>query len=230
MTIDLLETLLISLRVALVGMAGAGLVAVPVAFILARFDFPGKWVLSAVTLLPLVMPPVVTGYVLLVLFGPHGPLGAFLHSIGIDLAFRWTGAALAAALVALPMIIRPLRVALEAVDPDLHEALRVAGHGRVSRFMKLDLPLIWPGLAAGLVLGFAKALGEFGATITFVANIPGETRTLSLAVYTALQSIGSEGIVWTLCGISILISLIAAGLSEWLVARFDRRRREHGHA
>ncbi|MCB1518335.1 MAG: molybdate ABC transporter permease subunit [Hyphomicrobiaceae bacterium] len=230
MNIDLIETLLISLRVALAGMAGAGLIAVPVAFILARFDFPGKWLLSAITLLPLVMPPVVTGYVLLVLFGPHGPLGSLLSSMGIELAFRWTGAALAAGLVALPLIIRPLRVALEAVDPDLHEALKVAGHGRISRFVKLDLPLVWPGLVAGLMLGFAKALGEFGATITFVANIPGETRTLALAVYTALQSVEGEQIVWILCTISILISVLAVGLSEWLVARFDKRRKEHGHA
>lgn len=230
MNIDLVETLLISLRVALAGMVGAGIIAVPVAFILARFEFPGKWLLSAITLLPLVMPPVVTGYVLLVLFGPHGPLGALLASMGIELAFRWTGAALAAGLVALPLIIRPLRVALEAVDPDLHEALEVAGHGRISRFVKLDLPLVWPGLVAGLVLGFAKALGEFGATITFVANIPGETRTLALAVYTALQSVEGEQIVWILCAISILISILAVGLSEWLVARFDRRRKEHGHA
>lgn len=230
MNIDLLDTVLLSLRVAVVGAFIATLIAIPIGFILARFSFRGKWILSAFTLLPLVLPPVVTGYLLLLFFGPQGAGGKAFSAIGIDLGFRWTGAALAAGLVALPLIIRPVRLAFESVDPDLHEALRVAGHGRMSRFYKLDFPLVWPGVLAGLVLGFAKALGEFGATITFVANIPGETQTLSLAVHSALQSFDPNNVVWTLCAISILISVAAVAGSEWLVMRFDQRRKAAGHA
>ncbi len=175
-------------------------------------------------MLPLVMPPVVTGLILLNLFGPFGPVGQWLAQFGIVLGFRWTGAALAAGLVALPLIVRPMRMALENVDPRLHEALKVAGHNRWQRLLILDLPLAVPGIAAGMVLGFAKAMGEFGATITFVANIPGETQTLSLAIFSALQSPGTEVLVWTMVAISLGISVVAVVVSETLVERFSSRQ------
>jgi molybdate transport system permease protein len=173
------------------------------------------------------MPPVATGLVLLWVFGPAAPMGQFFAAIGLPLVFRWTGAALAAGLVALPLIVRPIRLSLEAVDPRLDEAMAVAGHGPLSRFARLYLPLALPGIVAGAVLGFAKALGEFGATITFVANIPGETQTLSLAMYSALQRIEGGGTVIVLAGISIAISLLAVIGSEallaWLTPRLTGR-------
>ena len=179
-------------------------------------------------MLPLVMPPVVTGLILLNLFGPLGVIGQWLAQFGIELGFRWTGAALAAGLVALPLIVRPMRMALEAIDPRLHEALEVSGHNRFKRLLIIDLPLAVPGIVAGLILGFAKAMGEFGATITFVANIPGETQTLSLAVFSALQSPDKEQLVWTLVGVSIAISVFAVVISETLVEKFTARQNRRG--
>ncbi len=181
-------------------------------------------------MMPLVMPPVVTGLMLLNIFGPLGVVGQFLAQFGIVLGFRWTGAALAAGLVALPLVVRPMRMALENVDPRLHEALKVAGHNRWQRLVILDLPLAMPGIVAGMVLGFAKAMGEFGATITFVANIPGETQTLSLAVFSALQSPNTEQLVWILVGISIGISIFAVVVSETLVEKFSSRQARGGVA
>ncbi len=204
------------------------LLTLPIAFffayLLARGRFAGKSVLSAIIMLPLVMPPVVTGLILLNLFGPLGPVGQWLGQFGIVLGFRWSGAALAAGLVALPLMVRPMRMALENIDPRLHEALEVAGHNRWQRLLILDLPLAVPGIVAGMVLGFAKAMGEFGATITFVANIPGETQTLSLAIFSALQSPGTEQLVWTLVGISLGISVVAVVVSETLVERLSARQ------
>ena len=224
------EIVLLTLKVASVGVGVALPIAFILAYVLARFSFPGKSLLSALTMLPLVLPPVVTGLVLLDLLGPRGVLGEFLAAYGIVFGFRWTGAALVAGLVALPLIIRPMRLALENVDPKLHEALAVAGLGRFRRLLVLDLPMAWPGILAGLVLGFAKALGEFGATITFVANIPGETRTLSLAVFTALQRIDGAEMVWLLASMSIGISVIAVIASESIVERLSTVRRRGQNA
>ncbi len=220
---DLTQIALLSLKVAVVGVAGVLPLAFGVAYLLARGRFFGKSLLSALVLLPLVMPPVVTGLILLHVFGPKGAAGQFLSAMGLELGFRWTGAALAAGLVAFALIVRPIRIALENVDPRLHEALRVAGHSGVKRLLILDLPLALPGIVAGVVLGFAKALGEFGATITFVANIPGETRTLSLAIFSTLQSPGNGQMVFVLSAISVGISVSAVVLSEVLVARFSNR-------
>lgn len=222
---DILPIVLLTLRVASVGVACALPVAFVLAFVLARFSFPGKSLLSALTMLPLVLPPVVTGLVLLDLLGPRGALGAALADYGIVFGFRWTGAALVAGLVALPLIVRPMRLAFENVDPKLHEALAVAGQSGFRRLMVLDLPMAWPGIVAGLVLGFAKALGEFGATITFVANIPGETRTLSLAIFTQLQTLDGGEMVFVLSAFSIGISVVAVVLSEAIVERLSGRRR-----
>lgn len=226
------EIVLLTLRVAVTGVVVAAPIAFGLAFVLARGRFVGRSLLSALIMLPLVLPPVVTGLILLDLFGPKGPLGQFFALFGLEFGFRWTGAALAAGLVALPLMVRPMRLVLEGVDPALHDALAVAGHGRWSRLIRLDLPLALPGLLAGLILGFAKALGEFGATITFVANIPGETQTLSLAIFSALQTADGMGTVYLLSGISISISIIAVVASEVLVERVSKKLagRERGHA
>ena len=229
---DISEIVLLTLRVAVTGVLFAAPIAFGLAYLLARGRFVGRSLLSALIMLPLVLPPVVTGLILLDLFGPNGPLGQFFGSFGLEFGFRWTGAALAAGLVALPLMVRPMRLVLEGVDPALHEALAVAGHGRWSRLIRLDLPLALPGLLAGLILGFAKALGEFGATITFVANIPGETQTLSLAIFSALQTADGMEMVYLLSGISIAISIIAVVASEVLVERVSNKLagRERGHA
>lgn len=227
---EMAEIVLLTLKVAAVGVGVCLPIAFVLAFVLARYSFPGKSLLSALTMLPLVLPPVVTGLILLDLLGPRGALGEVLAAYGIVFGFRWTGAALVAGLVALPLIIRPMRLALENVDPKLHEALAVAGAGRVRRLLVLDLPMTWPGILAGLVLGFAKALGEFGATITFVANIPGETRTLSLAVFTALQRVDGQEMVWVLASISIAISVISVIASESIVERMTSARRRAQNA
>lgn len=221
---DLSGIILLTLKVAGVGVLGALPLAFVLALVLARGRFAGRAVLSALIMLPLVLPPVVTGLVLLEMFGPKGPLGQFFAQFGLQFGFRWTGAALAAGLVALPLLVRPIRQAFESIDPKLTEAAAVAGLGPVRRLIRLDLPLIVPGLVAGLVLGFAKALGEFGATITFVASIPGETRTLSLAIFSAMQTVGGEQLVLTLSLVSVVISVAAVVTSEVLVARLVRRR------
>jgi len=227
---EVTEIVLLTLKVAVTGVLVSTPIAFALAYLLARGRFAGRNLLSAIIMLPLVLPPVVTGLILLDLFGPLGPLGKFFGIFGIEFGFRWTGAALAAGLVALPLMVRPMRLALENVDPALHEALAVAGHGRWARLIKLDLPLALPGLLAGLILGFAKSLGEFGATITFVASIPGETRTLSLAIYSALQSADGMVLVYVLSGISIAISIIAVVSSELLVERVSRRSSGRGSA
>ncbi|MCL4140849.1 UNVERIFIED_CONTAM: hypothetical protein GTU68_041185 [Idotea baltica] len=169
----------------------ATLIAVPlalwVAWILARYEFWGKSLLNAVVHLPLVLPPVVTGYILLTLFSPAAPAGAALKTIGLTLAFKWTGAVLAAIVMGFPLMVRAMRLAIEAVDPKLEEAAGTLGASRAQVFARVTLPLITPGILAGSVMGFAKAMGEFGATITFVANIPGQTQTLPIAIWTALQ-------------------------------------------
>jgi len=222
---DFWPVVFLTLKVALTGITFALPVAVGLAYLLARKKFPGKALVSGIVMMPLVLPPVVTGLVLLDLFGPKGPLGQAFSAIGLDFGFRWTGAALAAGLVALPLMVRPMRLAFEAVDIDWHEAMKMDGTTWRQRFFYLDLPMAGPGIVAGVVLGFAKALGEFGATITFVANIPGETRTLSLAIFTALQSSDGMREVYILAGASITLSLLAAFSSEAIIERLYKRMR-----
>ncbi len=202
--------------------------AVAVAWVLARKQFPGKAVLSALVHLPLVLPPVVTGYLLLLTFGMNGVVGRVLADWGIVLAFRWTGAALAAGIMGFPLMVRAIRLAIEAVDPKLEDAAETLGAGRAARFRTVTLPLIAPGILAGVVLGFAKAMGEFGATITFVANIPGETQTLPSAVYAFLQVPGGEAGAMRLVVLAIAVALGAVLVSEWLARRVARRIGQEG--
>jgi molybdate transport system permease protein len=191
-------------------------VALGVAYVLARRRFPGRALLDAVTYLPLVLPPVATGYLLLILFGHQGFIGRALEAVGVVFAFRWTGAALAAAVMAFPLMVRPIRLSIEAIDPEVDDAARSLGASRWARLRRVTLPLAAPGLIAGAVLGFARALGEFGATITFVAAIPGETLTLPSAIYEATQSPGGEIRTLTLCAISVVISFAAVLVGERL--------------
>ena len=201
----------------------ATLVSLPlgilVAHVLARRSFPGKQVLNGLVHLPLILPPVVTGYMLLLTFGTKGPVGSLLAQIGIVFAFRWTGAALAAGVVAFPLMVRAIRLSIEAVDPRLEQASATLGASPLWVFLTVTLPMALPGIIAGAILAFAKAMGEFGATITFVSNIPGQTRTLPLAIYTGLQIPGTEMQVARLAAVSVVLSLVALLLSEWLVRR-----------
>jgi len=199
-----------------------------IAWLLARARFPGKILLDALVHLPLVLPPVVTGWLLLLAFGANGPAGRFLaDTLGFSFMFRWTGAALAAAIMALPLMVRAMRLSLESVDQRLEGAARTLGAGPWRTFFAVTLPLAMPGVLAGLVLGFARSIGEFGATITFVSNIPGETRTLPLAIYTTLQMPGSETDVARLALISVLLSLAALIASELLARRSGHGRGSH---
>lgn len=210
----------LSLRVSVVAVLGTLPVAYALAWLIARRRFPGRTLLDAAVHLPLVLPPVVTGWLLLLLFGRTGPVGAWLfESFGITLVFEWTGAALAAAVMALPLMVRAMRLSIEAVDRRLVGAARTLGATRFHAFLTITLPLSLPGIAAGAMLGFARSLGEFGATITFAANIEGQTRTLPLAIYTGLQLPGAEDAVTRLAVISIVLSLAALLVSEWLVRR-----------
>ncbi|PZO06636.1 MAG: molybdate ABC transporter permease subunit [Alphaproteobacteria bacterium] len=196
---------------------------VALAYLLSRGDFPGKGLLSGLTHLPLILPPVVTGYGLLLLFGRGGPLGAWLEPLGIVFAFDWTGAALAAAIMGFPLLVRAVQLSFDLVDPRIERAAETLGARPFIRFLTVTLPLALPGLAAGTVLAFAKALGEFGATITFVANMPGETRTLPLAIYSLIQAPGGEAAALRLVLISIGVSITALLISEW-GARVAARR------
>lgn len=216
--------LTLSLKVSLVATLVGLPFAIWVAFVLARKDFPGKSLVSALVHLPLVLPPVVTGYLLLITFGRNGPVGSFLDTVfGITFAFRWTGAALAAGIMAFPLMVRAIRLALEAVDPKLEEAAATLGAPRWSVMARVTLPLALPGIIAGTVMGFAKAMGEFGATITFVANIPGETQTLPSAIYALLQIPGQEGAAAQLVVWALLISVCAVILSEWIARKLASR-------
>ncbi|WP_342361890.1 molybdate ABC transporter permease subunit [Terrarubrum flagellatum] len=195
-----------------------------IAYALARWRFPGKFALDAVIHLPLIMPPVVTGYLLLVLFGRRGPIGSFLaDTFGIVLSFRWTGAALACAVMGFPLLVRAIRLSIEAVDRKLEEAAGALGANPVWVFAVVTLPLCLPGIIAGMILCFAKAMGEFGATITFVSNIPGETQTLPSAIYTFTQIPGGEGGAMRLTLISIGLSVAALLLSEWFSRAVAKR-------
>jgi len=215
----------LSLRVAIVATLVSLPLGIAVAFVLARGRFPGRTLLDGIVHLPLVLPPVVTGYLLLIGFGRRGPIGAFLEqTFGIVFAFRWTGAALACGVMGFPLLVRAIRLSIEAVDRRLEDAAASLGARRIVVFATVSLPLIVPGLLAGAVLGFAKALGEFGATITFVSNIPGETQTIPSAIYTALQVPGAGDAALRLSIVSILISLGALLLSEVLARRMRNGR------
>lgn len=214
----------LSLKVALWATLISLPLAIWIAYLLARKEFRGKQLLNALVHLPLVLPPVVTGYLLLLTFGTQGAIGGFLAQIGIVLAFRWTGAVLAAAVMAFPLMVRAIRLGIEGVDPKIEEAAQTLGASQWAVFRTVTLPLIWPAIIAGSVLAFAKAMGEFGATITFVAAIPGQTQTLPSAIYAFLQVPGGESSVIALTLIAITIAIGALLVSEWLIARSRRRR------
>lgn len=218
-----LAALMLSLKVSVWAVVCSLPLALLVAWVLARCNFRGKALLSALVHLPLVLPPVVTGYLLLIAFGKQGAVGGFLANLGVEFAFRWTGAALAAAVMGFPLVVRAIRLAFEAVDSRLEEAAATLGAGRIAGFILVTLPLILPGIMAGAVLGFAKALGEFGATITFVANIPGETQTLPSAIYAFLQIPGGESSAFRLVALSLVVALGAVLLSEWLARKVAER-------
>ena len=218
-----LGIILLSLKVAFFSVALSLPVAILVAHVLARFDFPGKTLLDAVVHLPLVLPPVVVGFALLLLFGKHGPLGAWLNDwFGIVVAFRWTGAALASAIMGFPLMVRAIRLSISSIDTRLETVARTLGGSRTWVFLSITLPLALPGLTTGVLLSFARSLGEFGATITFVSNIPGETETLPLAIYTFVQSTGGDAQAIRLSVIAVLLSIAALVASEWLTRRTSK--------
>ena len=221
---DEIEAVRLSLRVAFWAMLWSLPFGLAAALVLARARFWGKSLLDGVVHLPLVMPPVVTGYILLLLFGRNGPLGRFFEDdLGIVFAFRWTGAALAAAVTAFPLMVRAMRLSLEAVDRRLEEAAGTLGARRVFVFLLVTLPLMMPGIIAGMVLSFARSLGEFGATITFVSNIPGETQTLPLAIYTLTQTPGGDPAALRLTAVAVVLSMLALLASEMLARQIGRR-------
>ena len=212
--------ILLSLRVGTVATLVATPLGIAVAWLLARREFWGKALVDAVVHLPLVLPPVVTGYLLLLTFGRRGVLGAWLADhLGIVFAFRWTGAALACGIMAFPLLVRPIRLSIEAVDRRLEQAAATLGAVPWQVFLTVTLPLALPGVLAGMVLGFAKAIGEFGATITFVSNIPGETQTISSAVYSLIQTPEGDSAALRLVVVSVLISMAALMASEWFARR-----------
>ncbi|MEM7745479.1 MAG: molybdate ABC transporter permease subunit [Pseudomonadota bacterium] len=194
-----------------------------VAYALARWRFPGRGVLNGLVHLPLILPPVVTGYLLLLSFGTQGPLGRLLAEVGITVAFRWEGAALAAAIMSFPLMVRAIRLSIEAVDPRLEEAAGTLGASRFWTFSVVTLPLILPGIVAGTVLAFAKAMGEFGATITFVSNIPGQTQTVPSAIYAFLQVPGAEDAAMRLVLVSVAIAIGALLVSEVVAQRVAKQ-------
>jgi molybdate transport system permease protein len=216
---------MLSLRIATVGALVSLPFAVAVAYLLARGRFYGRTALDILVHLPLVLPPVVTGWMLLIAFGRQGPLGIFFErAFGLVFAFRWTGAALAAGIMGFPLMVRAIRLSLEAVDRRLEEAAATLGAGGARIFLTVTLPLALPGVGAGLILGFAKAIGEFGATITFVANIPGETQTLATAIYNTTQDPAGSGATWRLTAVAVAIAVAALTLSEALTGRWGRAR------
>ena len=214
----------LSLRIALVATAFALPFGIAIGWLLARKEFWGKTLLDGLVYLPLVLPPVVTGYLLLISFGRKGPIGAFLADyFGIVFSFRWTGAALSCGIMGFPLMVRPIRLALEAIDRRLEEAAGTLGAGRFLVFLTITLPLALPGIIAGAVLCFARALGEFGATITFVSNIPGETQTISAAIYTLMQIPGGDAAAGRLVLFAIILALAALVVSEWFARRAGMR-------
>lgn len=212
----------LSLKVALFSVIASLPPALAVAHLLARSDFPGKSLFDAVVHLPLVLPPVVVGYFLLLLLGTRGPVGSWLAEAGIVVAFRWTGAAIACAVMGFPLMVRAMRISIEAIDRRLEAAAETLGAGRAGVFLTITLPLALPGIVTGMLLSFARSLGEFGATITFVSNIPGETQTLPLAIYALTQVPGGDEQALRLCVLSIALSLLALVASELVVRRTGR--------
>ena len=225
---DDIAAILLSLKVAAV----ATLIGLPfaftVAYVLARKTFVGRGLLDAVIFLPLVFPPVATGYGLLVLLGRQGWLGHALASVGVVFAFHWTGAAIAGTIMAFPLMVRPMRLAIEAIDTEALEAARTLGASSLSRLARVTVPLAAPGIVAGAVLGFAKALGEFGATITFVAAIPGETLTLPSDIYLATQTPGGEARAAMLCVVAAVLAVVAVLASNAVAARLSRSTTDGG--
>lgn len=216
--------ILLSIRVAVVATLVATPLGIAVAWLLARREFWGKSVADAIIYLPLVLPPVVTGYLLLLTFGRRGLIGAWLADhLGIVFAFRWTGAALACGIMSFPLLVRPIRLSIEAVDRRLEQAASTLGAPPWRVFWTVTLPLALPGVLAGMVLGFAKAIGEFGATITFVSNIPGETQTISSAIYTLTQVPDGDAAALRLVAISIAIAMAALVASEIFARRATKR-------
>ena len=214
----------LSLRVATVATLVATPLGIAIAWLLARRNFWGKAFVDAVIYLPLVLPPVVTGYLLLLAFGRRGPIGEWLADhLGIVLAFRWTGAVLSCGVMSFPLLVRPIRLSIEAVDRRLEQAAETLGAPPWRVFLTITLPLALPGVLAGMVLGFAKAIGEFGATITFVSNIPGETQTISSAIYSLIQTPDGDPAALRLVIVSILIATAALVASEWFARRATQR-------
>ncbi|WP_416900325.1 MAG: molybdate ABC transporter permease subunit [Minwuia sp.] len=221
-----LETaaLLLSLKVSVVAVLFILPPGIAAGWLLARREFRGKALFDGLVHLPLVVPPVVIGYVLLYLFSPAGPLGGPIRDLtGLTVAFTWQGAALAAAIVAFPLLVRSVRLSVEAADPRLEQAARTLGKGPWQVFWRITLPLSAPGVLAGAVLAFARCLSEFGATITFVANLPGETRTIPIAIYSVLQTPGGEAAATRLSVLAVLLALVALLISEWLARRMRRQ-------
>lgn len=220
------EIIQLSLRVAGWAVVFSLPLGIAVAWLLARVSFPGKTLVDGIVHIPLVVPPVVIGVLLLMLLGRRGVIGAWLHdTFGWTVAFTWQGAAVAAAVMAFPLMVRAIRLSIEAVDQRLETAARTLGATRWRVFLTITLPLAAPGVISGTILAFARSLGEFGATITFVSNIPGETRTLPLAIFTLTQVPDSEAALWRLVGISFAIALIALVASEYLGRRVQARIR-----
>ena len=220
--------ILLSLKVAFWSVVISLPMAIVVAHVLARKSFPGKTLFDAVVHLPLVLPPVVIGFALLLLFGRNGPIGGALAQwFGIVVAFKWTGAALASAIMGFPLMVRAIRISISAIDPKLESAARTLGATKLRVFATITLPLAANGIISGTLLAFARSLGEFGATITFVSNIPGETQTLPLAIYTLTQVPGGEAEALKLCIIAVLLSIAALAASEWLSRRASPTERRH---
>lgn len=217
--------LLLSVKVAFWATLVSGPFAIAIAFALARWRFPGRQIVNGLVHLPLILPPVVTGYLLLLTFGPMGPIGRVLEPLGLGVAFRWQGAAVAAAIMGFPLMVRAVRLSFEATDPRLEHAAATLGAGPLAVFFTVSLPLALPGILTGFILSFAKAMGEFGATITFVANIPGETQTMPSAIYAALQVPGGEASAARLVLISASVALAALIISEVLARRVAIRVR-----
>lgn len=214
----------LTLRIASVAMLVSLPFGIVAGWLLARGKFWGKSILNGLIHLPLILPPVVTGFILLLLFGRRGPIGAFLADyLGIVLSFRWTGAALACGVMGFPLMVRSIRLSIEAVDRKLEDAAGTLGASALWVFATVTLPLILPGIIAGMILSFAKAMGEFGATITFVSNIPGETQTLSAAIYTFTQVPGGDAGAFRLTIISVMISMVALIASEFMAYLVGRR-------
>ena len=221
----------LSLRVAFWATLAALPLGLATAYALSRGRFMGKGLLNGIVHLPLILPPVVTGYLLLLAFGRQGAVGAALESwFGLVFAFRWTGAALAGAVMGFPLMVRAMRLALDAVDPRLEQAAATLGASRIAVFLTVTLPIMLPGVVAGAILAFAKALGEFGATITFVSSIPGETQTVPSAIYALLQTPGGEAGAWRLTIVSVIIALGALIASELLARRLSRSVGQPGAA